>query len=228
MSKKSIVKHRRVEQYRNAKVFPGLVGYHAEPDLRDVKISITKKNNLKTLALKRKMSMSGDISLHTIFDPSLTKSELKNINHLAKFRQEARMSRSASAGKIIVKYPKHELQFRYTNNSQAKTDINMKNPFRGNFKTAHEVRAKQIEDKIAFNYKILGHKTMRYTKDRSQNILPCNRDELDNFVARHQKHMKNKTFGKGKSMHPPLSKKREKFNRTFNRLLMSKSMSFLQ
>ena len=72
MSEKSIVKHRRVEEFQNAKVFPGLVGFHAEPDLRDVKICITKKNDLKTLALKRKMSMSGDISLHTIFDPWLT------------------------------------------------------------------------------------------------------------------------------------------------------------
>ena len=138
------------------------------------------------------------------------------------------MSRSASTGKIIVKYPNHNLQFRYTNNSQAKTDIKTENPFRGNFKTAHEIKTKQIEDKIAYDKKILGHKTMRYTKDRSQNVVPYNKDELDKFVARHQKHMKNKTFGKGRSIHPPLSKKREKFNRTFNRLLMSKSMSFLQ
>ena len=62
LSEKSILKRKRVKQFQNAKVFPGLVGFHSEPNLRDVQISITKKNDLKTLAMKRKMSMSGDIS----------------------------------------------------------------------------------------------------------------------------------------------------------------------
>ena len=59
LSEKSILKRKRVKQFQNAKVFPGLVGFHSEPNLRDVQISITKKNDLKTLAMKRKMSMSG-------------------------------------------------------------------------------------------------------------------------------------------------------------------------
>ena len=51
LSEKSILKRKRVKQFQNAKVFPGLVGFHSEPNLRDVQISITKKNDLKTLNL---------------------------------------------------------------------------------------------------------------------------------------------------------------------------------
>ena len=228
LSEKSILKRKRVKQFQNAKVFPGLVGFHSEPNLRDVQISITKKNDLKTLAMKRKMSMSGDISLHTIFDPSLTKSELKNINHLSKFRKEARMSRTASAGKIRVKYPKHQNKFRYTNISEAKVNVQRRNPFRNNFKTAAAIRENLIKEKNLFNSKLLGPTSMRHTKDQAQKLTQNNTDELDKFIERHNKNMKYKKFGKIKLRAPALSKKRDRFRRTFNRLMMSKSMSVLQ
>ena len=52
----------------DAKVFPGLIGYHSEGSLASTEIIITKKHDLKELAMKRKIRSY--TSLYT-FDPSL-------------------------------------------------------------------------------------------------------------------------------------------------------------
>ena len=172
--------------------------------------------------------MSGDISLYTIFDPSLTASELGNINHLAKFRKEARMSRSASSGTMVVKYPRHKNKFRYTNRTDAKSAVDRKNPFRGNFKTEDEVRSAEVEERKTFERKLMGPRTMSYQNNSRSTRPSHSADELDKFIQKHNTIMKGKKFGKVKLKVAPQSKKRERFRQTFNRLMMSRSMSLLQ
>ena len=196
LSESSIARRARVDEFRDAKVFPGLVGYHSEGSLASTEITISKKHDLKELAMKRKMSMSGDISLYTIFDPSLKASELGNINQLAKFRKEARLSRSASSGNMIVKYPRHKNKFRYTNQTSAKQAVDRKDPFRGNFKTEDEIWAEEVEERKTFQRKLLGPRNMSY-RNNSRSTRPSHSaDELDKFIRKHNTIMKGKKFGR--------------------------------
>ncbi len=225
LSENSIARRARVEEFRDAKVFPGLIGYHSEGSLASTEITITKKHDLKELAMKRKMSMSGDISLYTIFDPSLKASELGNINQLAKFRKEARLSRSASSGKMIVKYPRHKNKFRYTNQTNAKMAVDRKDPFRDNFKTEDKIWEEEVEERKVFQSKLLGPRNMAYGNNSRTTGPSHSADELDKFIRRHNTIMKGKKFGRVKLKVAPQSKRRGRFNKTFNRLMMSRSMS---
>ena len=47
LSENSIARRARVEEFRDAKVFPGLIGYHSEGSLASTEITITKKHDLK-------------------------------------------------------------------------------------------------------------------------------------------------------------------------------------
>ena len=53
LSESSIARRARVDEFRDAKVFPGLVGYHSE-GVTSTEITISKKHDLKELAMKRK------------------------------------------------------------------------------------------------------------------------------------------------------------------------------
>ena len=50
LSESSIARRARVDEFRDAKVFPGLVGYHSEGSLASTEITISKKHDLKELA----------------------------------------------------------------------------------------------------------------------------------------------------------------------------------
>ena len=166
LSPQSLLKQERAQAFLDAKQFPGLVGFHH--DLRKTQIVISKKpDSHKEVALKRKNSLTGDVSLHSIFDPNLTKSELKNINYLKQFKSDALLRHAPSyptleSMKIKTKYPKHKSGFKLTNRMSAKKGMAMKDPFTRNHKTLDAVREEQLRVRKEYNSKILGPRTMSY------------------------------------------------------------------
>ena len=158
------IKKKRAKSFLDSKQFPALVGFHHRLLADRVQIHVSKKpDGHKEVALKRKNSMSGDISAFTIVDPSLLKSELGNINHLHKFAKEA-LTRHAKPGliktPIKLKVPKHKRQFQYTNHKTAKAEIECKDPFVGNHKTEIDVWNAQRKYKRDEDAKIIGRHSM--------------------------------------------------------------------
>ena len=166
LSPQSLRKQERAEAFLNAKHFPGLVGFHH--NLRKTQIVVSKKpDSHKEVALKRKNSLTGDVSLHSIFDPNLTKSELKNISYLKQFKSEALLRHANSyttleSMKIKTKYPKHKHGFKLTSHSDAKKGMTMKDPFVGNHKTEDAVREELLRRKDKHDRKMIGPRTMSY------------------------------------------------------------------
>jgi len=158
------IKKKRAKSFLDSKQFPALVGFHHRLLADRVQIHVSKKpDGHKEVALKRRNSMSGEISAFTIVDPSLLKSELGNINHLHKFAKEA-LTRHAKPGlkktPMKLKVPKHKRQFQYTNHKTAKAEIERKDPFRGNHKTEMDVWNAERKYKRDENAKIIGRHSM--------------------------------------------------------------------